>query len=646
MGTVSRSETSSPSGEASLIPRLAWLYLKFVGITSKSTWLNPQVKETLEKKQTSYINSFWHGRQLLIPWAHRNKGISNLISQSKDGEYIARVVHLSGNLTVRGSSSRGGARALVELKRILDLGRQVAMTPDGPRGPQKTVAPGILYIAQKTGKPILPVSCSVKRKLIFRGWDDYWVPMPFNHFVFCYGQPVQVEKEDSIDAKSVELAGELNSATASADKIFAQVRPLCAPLIFLFYSCGMVLFSPFILLSLFIRYPKSFSAEIFDGLEERLGRVKTDLTPTQPIWIHAASLGECRGAYPLIRALKQKYPERSIYFTSTTVSGIKEARRMQLCPNIALAPMDLPWVMGPFLRKLRPQLLILLESEIWPNWLRFAKGAGARIVIVNGRVSQKSARRYGLVPFWSQPLMEHVDFVCAREKMDGERFGRIGMDRDKIRVTGNLKYDFLPWDLVPEKAGLAAAAPNSPLLVCGSVREGEEKSVLDAYFAARAKKPELRMIFAPRHFENLPKIQKYIFSQNARSRLKTQEGEAEIIIWDSFGDLWQAYAQATLVFIGGSLIPHGGQNPIEPAWFSKPILFGPHMENFQEPAEMLLAKGAALQVKNSRELGETVLTLLEQPARALKLGANAKRAVESFFGQATEKTMEQLAAYL
>lgn len=212
-----------------LIPRLAWAYLHFVGWTSRVLWLDVQEKERVEKEQGNFIYAFWHGRQVFITWAYRNTGNTALVSRSKDGEYIARVVTLFGETVVRGSSSRGGAQSVMELKSALDGGKIVGLTPDGPRGPKQTVSGGILFLAQKTGKPILPLTYSSKRKLVFHGWDDYWVPLPFSRIALALGRPIRVLPGDDLEKKSEELARELNRITELADDFVLGKRMASNP---------------------------------------------------------------------------------------------------------------------------------------------------------------------------------------------------------------------------------------------------------------------------------------------------------------------------------------------------------------------------------------------------------------------------------
>lgn len=204
-----------------ILPYVAWSYIAFVAATSRYEWVvNSDHQDLLLKKYKNIIYAFWHGRQFFLNWTHRARGTHIVVSQSRDGEYIARTIHLFGNHTLRGSSSRGAQRVLVELIRTLRSGFSVAVTPDGPRGPKHEVKVGILYAALKSQKPILSASYSAKRKIIFSGWDDYWIPLPFNQIVCGYGNPVFVNNEQEIPEKALELKRELDNLSAQLDQYF------------------------------------------------------------------------------------------------------------------------------------------------------------------------------------------------------------------------------------------------------------------------------------------------------------------------------------------------------------------------------------------------------------------------------------------
>ncbi|MBI3292154.1 MAG: lysophospholipid acyltransferase family protein [Elusimicrobia bacterium] len=211
-------------GRPFLISNLGYWYVSWVGQTSSIYRIREEIRRRLEQSYGGFIYAFWHGRQLLMPYLHAHDQAHTLISLSKDGDQIARIAQRFGIRVVRGSSSRGGVRALVTMKRLLAQGQRVAMTPDGPRGPQGVVQPGILFLAQKTSCPIVPIAYGVKRRMIVRGWDEYVVPFPFNRITMVYGEPLMVSPHDSLEAKREELARALHQVTTEADQLARNGR--------------------------------------------------------------------------------------------------------------------------------------------------------------------------------------------------------------------------------------------------------------------------------------------------------------------------------------------------------------------------------------------------------------------------------------
>ncbi len=639
-----------------VIPRLAWAFLHFIGKTSRIVWLNKGLRYSIENKEGNFIYAFWHGRQVFITYAYRNLPVTCMVSQSKDGEYIARVIEYFGEQTVRGSSSRGGLKALMDMKQHLDSGRTVGLTPDGPRGPQRSVAGGILHVAQESGKPIVPLAYSAKRKLIFKGWDDFWVPLPFNRLTLAVGTPVRVGPSDDLALKAEELKVTLNTTTEAADKLALQSRPLFESIAYFLYTALATLLFPLILLAVFVRYPKTFLGHFSEGAGERLAILPKKKAGDwrHPVWIHASSLGECRAALPFVKAFRESHPGEKIAFTSTTPNGVREARKLKLGDQVLYAPIDCPFTVNRFLNAVQPRLLLLLESELWPNWLARVKDQGIPAGVINGRMSGRSAKRYRAFSFLSRMVFEKIDFVAARESADKERFVACGVDPAKVKVTGNMKYDLAPWEMNGEPGELGGtgetSGQNPRLWAAGSVRDGEESLVLETHRNLLKNFPDLTLIIAPRHMERLGTILDQIKSMKLTYALRSQSVNGglsgAILIWDTFGDLWKAYQMAGVVFVGGSLVPKGGQNPIEPAWFSKPILFGPSMTNFAEPAEMLLSQKGAIQVDDRAELESEIAALLNDPARAAELGKRSRRVIDSFRGQATKNTLKIVEPYL
>jgi 3-deoxy-D-manno-octulosonic-acid transferase len=415
----------------------------------------------------------------------------------------------------------------------------------------------------------------------------------------------------------------------------------------LFYTLAFFALLPY------FAYQALFNRKYLGNLNGRLWlstELQTD--PRPAIWLHAVSVGETLAAKPLLAALRQRFPNHRLVISTTTLTGQAVAReRVTEADAVCYFPFDWRFTVRRALDAVQPEIIVLMESELWPNWLKIANAQGIPVGIVNGRMSRRSFGRYGMVSSFARSVVSNLAFVCAREKEDADRFSGLGVDRERVRVTGNLKYDLLPGDLNPSAAPATPAlwGKDRPVWVAGSVRDGEEDQILAALVEVRAQAPESRLVLAPRHFENLEALESRLKQMNLRSVLKSNRSaqpDWDVLIWDSFGDLWSAYRDADMVFVGGSLIGKGGQNPIEPAWFEKPVIFGPSMENFAEPARALLASGGASQVSDADGLAQRLIEWIKTPESRKAAGAQAKKTIDGFAGQSTRNTMETVEAHL
>lgn len=637
-----------------LITRAAWLYLYWVGISSRIIWRNLEIRKSLEKEEKNFIYAFWHGRQFFIPWAYRNLGFYCLVSKSKDGEYISQVIHLFGLGTIRGSSSRGAAQALKELSHALKEGKTIGLTPDGPRGPQREVAPGILYIAQKTSKPILPLTYSAKYKIIFKGWDNYWIPLPFNTLVIDYGKPIYIGPKDDLKEKGDTLKKELDRMTQEADHYWNDSSR--EKIYYFLYNIFLKMGLPFILLGFLLKQPRRFFSQFFVGIGMRAGSLHKAIKQELkfPVWIHAASLGECRAAAPFIRTLKEQFPNLNILFTSNTLTGLEEAKKLELGDSVSFAPLDFPFILKRFFNAAQPKIFFMVESEIWPNRLRLLKKLGVKICLINGRISEKSTRKYLLSKSFSEIVLGKIDSFCVRETKDFERFQSLGIPKEKILITGNLKLDYFYFQQLTgigikseEKNPLT---PTDIVWTAASTRRGEEKIIIKTYLSLTHEFPHLKLILAPRHLEEVENIRHLLISNRLsfclRNEFKNLNSKVSVIIWNTYGDLNLAYQWSQLVFMGGSFVPIGGHNPIEPSYFGKPVLFGPHMENFSEVVHLLKKSGGALEVMDSDSLLNTISNLLKDPKKLQTMGELGRRAIENVAGVATQKTFEFVKPHL
>jgi 3-deoxy-D-manno-octulosonic-acid transferase len=392
---------------------------------------------------------------------------------------------------------------------------------------------------------------------------------------------------------------------------------------------------------------------------ERFGNIPFQETSSGAIWVHAVSLGETLAVAGLVKEIQRAFPARKIYLSHVTPTG-RQAGEARL-PSIAgrfYLPLDWRWATRKALARIKPSLLVIVETELWPNLLRAAQEADARVVMVNARLSKHSLRGYRLARPFMRRVLNDVDGICAQTEEDAERFRQIGARPERVRMVGNLKFDAQPPQLGEFARALKAAirqAQRGPVLVAASTMPGEEPLVLEAWDLIRARYPKALLIIAPRHpprFEevsqDLARAQRGFVRRTTlqvdEKALASQLASTSILFLDTIGELAGIFELADMVFMGGSLVPTGGHNILEPAFWSKVIAFGPHMENFRDIAKLFLDAGAAIEVRNPEELAH-VTWLLENKEARERLGASARLVLEQNSG-ATARTLDILRKYL
>jgi len=385
------------------------------------------------------------------------------------------------------------------------------------------------------------------------------------------------------------------------------------------------------------------------ALREKLGFVPESQStqgPQKPcIWVHAVSIGEVSAIHPLIRLLATHYPRAYIILTTSTESGQKIAReQVKEASLVSYAPIDLSWAVQHCLQRWRPDLLIIAETEIWPNLLRIAKEERVRTMLANGRISPRSYRRYRRTRFFWAEVLDYFDALSMIGVPDGDRIIAMGANPVKVFVNGNCKFDQAIFkaetEFKKEMQDLLSLREGDLVFVAGSTHEGEEEVILQTFLRVRQEFPSLILIIVPRHIDRVPKIEKLVMDHKVgefacRSKLP-EEGRRDrrIIIWDTFGELSKVYSIATLVFCGGSLVPKRGQNILEPAAWGKVVFYGPSIEDFHDAHELLQEAGAGFMVKDYKELGERCLYFLNHPAELKKRGEAGKEILEANLGAA------------
>ncbi len=363
------------------------------------------------------------------------------------------------------------------------------------------------------------------------------------------------------------------------------------------------------------------------------------------IWVHAVSVGEVSAAKPVIDGFRKEFHSYNMVISTTTRAGHHLAK--YLFSNIATiiySPLDFSLITSRVARLVKPNIFCMMETELWPNLILSLSKANAPIILLNGRISDRSLGAYMAASPFMRPILARISAFCMQSETDARRIEAIGANPGKITVTGNLKFD-IPMNKVDVDRKDLGIGPDEDLIIAGSTHHGEEAAILKVYKALSRKRKNLRLLIAPRHVERARSAEiaahKYGFKTMRVSRLARMPAGAEgnaVLILDTVGRLKDIYAAAAIVFVGGSLIKKGGHNLVEPAMHARPIVFGPHMFNFRDMSEAFLKNNAAAQVKNPQELLEVFERLLTNLKEREALGNNAKRLIEANSG-ATKKTL-------
>lgn len=401
---------------------------------------------------------------------------------------------------------------------------------------------------------------------------------------------------------------------------------------------------------------KKGSADKSRFLSERLGLsayAKTD------IWIHSVSVGETAACLPFLKALKREFPGKKILLSTTTYTGQKIAlEKFPEADRIMYMPWDTGLCVNRAVHYLRPEVFITIETELWPVLFHSLKKSGSHILLLNGRLSPKSFKGYNVSRSFMKVVLSYADFLYMQTKADAERIIALGAQEEKVGIMGNFKFDIE----FNKKAPLAwIEGINGRVFLAGSTHRGEDEIILDAYETIKGGRgqgsegkefSDLKLIIAPRHPERFSEVEKlikergmnYIRRSEIQSSSNNKVAEADVILLDTIGELSELFSNAAITFIGGSLLPFGGHNILEPAYWSNPIIFGPHMENFPIAGEFL-KKSAALEVKDAKEIAKTVAELMQKPEKAKLMGENARAILDENKG-GVKKALKLVRGYL
>lgn len=412
---------------------------------------------------------------------------------------------------------------------------------------------------------------------------------------------------------------------------------------FIIYNIALILFYPLILIFLAV---SSLTNHKFSGtIMERLGRYPSSARGGPSIWVHAVSVGEAAGAAPLIRMLQKRETGRRIVVTTATKGG-RDILLKEFGGTVTIAyfPLDFPWVAARAIKTFNPTALLLMETEIWPNIISACRRRGIPALLLNGRVSDRMAGAAGATLGMYKFALGLFDALAMQSESDAERIIKLGAPPEKTSVAGNIKFDGISSELDAEKFEFLRSVVgdiSGGLLVAGSTHPGEEKYALDAFRQLRADWPALRMAIAPRHIERSGEALEICLAEGFKSALrsdpdKCETAAADVIVWDTIGELRYLYNIASACFVGGSLIERGGHNILEPAACGKAAFYGPHIANFRASAQALEAGGGGFPVAGPEELAPSIRKYLSDPELMKKMDGAALDVVKKNAG-ASEK---------
>ncbi len=400
--------------------------------------------------------------------------------------------------------------------------------------------------------------------------------------------------------------------------------------------CYTILFYCALPLLLLRHKRKAKQATIAKGrLHERLGQ-----SPIldQCIWLHAVSVGETIAAVPLVKALIAKYPTTPILLTTTTATGSEQVHKLlgNKVHHVFL-PYDLPLLIKRFMKRSKPKLLIIMETELWPNLLTECKKRNLPTMLANARLSNKSFQNYKKIAKSTRYMLNQFSIVAAQSQEDAENFLQLGLTKEKLLMSGNLKFDLKISDAIKTKGKqIKQAIGARPIFIAASTHEGEEKIILSAFELLIKEKPDCLLILVPRNPERFQKVEKLCQQQKlntlCRSSEKLPQSTTQVFLIDKMGELLLFYAASDIAFVGGSLVPVGGHNMIEPAVFGLPILTGPYLGNFLAISKLLQQAQAMHIASDDASIATQVCELLNDKTRCQQIGSRAKAVVSANVG--------------
>ncbi len=648
------------------VGKLAARHIRTVYSTSKVIREPADMDAYLEQIHPMIV-AMWHGQFLLLPLIKpKTVQVSNMVARHSDGEMVGRMLLNFDMGLIRGAGAsekgkdRGGASALRAALKALRKDITVAMTTDIPPGPARVAGMGIVMLGRMSGRPIVPLAIATGRFIALPTWSRFTINLPFTKLAMVAGDPIHVPRdadEETMEDYRRKVEAAMNAATerayelAGGDARKTAPKPAKPPqrsgFLLSLYRAVTSAARPAAMAILRRRAARGKEAPA--RLPERLGIASVPRPEGPLFWFHAASVGETNAVLPLMHELKRRCPSLNILLTTVTVTSSKiAAERLPQGAIHQFMPLDSPRFCRRFIEHWRPDLALFTESEIWPNLIVEASDKKIPIVLVNGRMSARSGKRWAWLSSLSKPVFSRFDLVLTQDWHFAKRLRLLGVR--KAIVAGNLKYDAPP---PPVDAGavaeLRARVADRPIFLAASTHPGEDEAVARAAEILQSTMPSLLTVIVPRHPERGEAIALALnakrFTVARRSAGEPVSANTQIYVADTLGELGLFYKLAPLSFIGGSLIAHGGQNPIEAVKLGSGVLSGPHTFNFAETYKVLQRYEGFRLVSGPEELAAALKHLFENPQEAEEMKRRAAAAIGTL-GGALDTTLEALKPYL
>jgi 3-deoxy-D-manno-octulosonic-acid transferase len=645
---------------------------RLITTVEKTSTVIQEPADLLDRLKATHpcIVAGWHGQFMLLKM-FRPEGVrvAAMVARHGDAEVIGEAMHRHGVELIRGAGAggrkrdRGGFAALRASVKALGEGASLVMTADIPPGPARVAGDGIIMIARLSGRPIVPVAAASSRFRSFDTWSRLVLNLPYSTIALVAGEPIFVpsdassavmkEKRHELDlalndamAKAYHLAGADMRRAIPLDQL-AALEPPPPGLALKAYSAAMSALRPAAPVWLGMRDRKGKEDPKRRG--ERLGFAGRPRPDGQLVWVHAASVGETNAVLPLIEAILRERPSAHVMLTTgTTTSATLAAQRLPERAFHQFVPLDAPAYARRFLDHWKPDLAIFTESDVWPNLVLATAGRTIPLVLVNARMSPRSQKRWRRNAGIGRVLFSRFNLILAQNVAIARTLKRLGAPH--VITTGNLKIDSPPPPVdSTARDALQAATEGRTLFLAASTHNGEEATIANAHLMARTTLPSLLTIIAPRHPERGAQIANTLSSLGLtsvrRSLGEMPSATTDIYIADTIGELGTLYALSPVAFIGGSLIPHGGQNPIEAVQHGAAILTGPHTHNFRDAYAALIGEKAVEVVTDASALAKHIVALSGESDAAASRRAAADAAMR-VLGGALEKSMAALRPFL